>query len=49
VVQVVLNILLRKSIDVEEVTIDPEAKWTYAEKKEGAVKSEPEGVFLQNL
>jgi len=41
-----LNVLLRKSVDVEEVTIDPEAKWTYAEKKEGPVKSEPEGVLL---
>lgn len=34
----------RKSIDVEEVTIDPEAKWTYSEKKEGTIKPDPEGV-----
>lgn len=34
----------RKNIEVEEVTIDPEAKWTYTEKKEGPVKPDPEGL-----
>ena len=29
-----LIILLRKNVDVEEVTIDPEAKWTYNEKED---------------
>jgi len=40
----VINVALRKNVEVEEVTIDPEAKWTFVEKKDGAVKPEPEGV-----
>ena len=38
----------RKSVDVEEVTIDPEAKWTYSEKKEGPVKPDPEGLCVES-
>ena len=41
----ILIVSLRKNVDVEEVTIDPEAKWTFAEKKDGTVKSEPEGAL----
>ena len=39
----------RKNLDVEEVTIDPEAKWTYSEKKEGTIKPDPEGLFMDAI